>query len=85
MTNQDEDLSMSAIDLCRNINRMAANQFAERGVSPEDIALAAMFSAFDISERVAGPGIAAVEWLRTCLDLIEAQITKRGGPKAASF
>jgi len=74
MTGDDEHLSMSAIDLCRNINRKAANQYAAKGVSPEDIALAALYSAFDIAEAAKGPGIAAVEWLRTGLDLIERQL-----------
>lgn len=77
MTNDDEHLSMSAIDLCRNINRKAANQFAVRGISPEDIALAALYSAFDIAEAAKGPGMVAVEWLRTGLDLIEHQLIGR--------
>lgn len=78
MTNDDEDLSVSAIDLCRNINRKAANQYAARGISPEDIALAAIYSAFDIAEVAKGPGMAAVEWLRTGLDLIERQVMAGG-------
>lgn len=79
MTNDDEHLSMSAIDLCRNINRKAANEYAARGISPEDIALASLYSAFDIAEAAKGPGMAAVEWLRTGLDLIERQVMA-GGP-----
>lgn len=78
MTNDDEPLSMSAIDLCRNINRKAANQYAERGVSPEDIALASLFSTFDIAEAAKGRGMVAVEWLRTGLDLIERQVMAGG-------
>lgn len=74
MTGDDENLSMSAIDLCRNINRKAANEYAAKGVSPEDIALAAFYSAFDIAEAAKGPGMAAVEWLRTGLDQIERQL-----------
>lgn len=74
MTNDDEHLSMSAIDLCRNINRKAANQYAERGISPEDIALAALYSAYDIAEAAKGPGMVAVEWLRSGLDVIEQGI-----------
>ena len=78
MTNDDEDLSVSAIDLCRNINRKAANQYSARGISPEDIALAAIYSAFDIAEVAKGSGMAAVEWLRTALDLIERQVMAGG-------
>lgn len=74
MTNNDERLSMTAIDLCRNINRKAANQYADRGISPEDIALAGLLSAFDIAEVAKGPGMVAVDWLRTGLDLIERQL-----------
>lgn len=71
MTLNDEKASMSAIDLCRQINRKAANQYAARGVSHEDIALASIYSAFDIAEAAKGPGVVAIEWLRTALDVIE--------------
>lgn len=74
MTHNDEEVSMSAIDLCRNINRKAANEYATRGVSPEDIALASIYSAFDIAEVAKGPGVVAIEWLRTALDVIERQV-----------
>ena len=74
MTHNDEEVSMSAIDLCRNINRKAANEYAARGVSSEDIALASIYSAFDIAEAAKGPGVVAVEWLRTALDVIERQV-----------
>lgn len=74
MTRNDEEVSMSAIDLCRNINRKAANEYATRGISPEDIALASIYSAFDIAEAAKGPGVVAVEWLRTALDVIERQV-----------
>jgi hypothetical protein len=74
MTANDEALSLSAIDLCRDINRKAANEYAAKGISPEDIALASLYSAFDIAEATKGPGMAALEWLRTGLDLIERQL-----------
>lgn len=74
MTNDDEQMSLSAIDLCRDINRKAANEYAAKGISPEDIALAALYSAYDIAEAAKGPGMIAVEWLRTGLDLIERQV-----------
>lgn len=74
MTHNDEEVSMTTIDLCRNINRKAANEYATRGVSPEDIALASIYSAFDIAEAAKGPGVVAVEWLRTALDVIERQV-----------
>ena len=74
MTHNDEEVSMSAIDLCRNINRKAANEYAARGVCPEDIALGAIYSAFDITEATKGQGVVAIEWLRTALDVIERQV-----------
>ena len=74
MTNEQEDISLSAIDLCRNINWKAANEYAAKGISAEDIGLAALFSAYDIAEAAKGPGMAAIEWLRTGLDLIERQV-----------
>ena len=74
MTGHDEAISEHAIHTVRNLQRHLANQCFERGISPEDIALASLHSAFDIAEGAKGPGMAAVEWLRTGLDVIERQL-----------
>lgn len=74
MTGNDEQLSMKAIDICRNLNRRAANECAKHGISPEDIGIAALYSAFDIAEEVKRDPVLAIEWLRTGIDLMERQI-----------
>lgn len=74
MTGNDEELSMKAIEVCRNLNRRAANECAKHGICPEDIGIAALYSAFDIAQEVKGNQVLALEWLRTGLDLMERQI-----------
>lgn len=74
MTSDDELISEQAIGICRNLNRQVANECHARGFSPEDIALASLYAAFDIAEGAKGPGLAAIEWLRSGLDLIERQL-----------
>lgn len=74
MTGNDEALSMSAIDLVRNLQRTLANECFAKGISPEDITLATLHATFDLAEATAGPGVTAVEWLRTGIDTIERQL-----------
>ncbi len=73
MTGHDEMISEKAIGICRRLNRQLANECHAKGISPEDIALASLYAAFDIAEGAKGPGLVAVEWLRSGLDLIERQ------------
>lgn len=74
MTGNDEELSVRAIEICRNLNRRAASECAKHGISPEDVGIAALYSAFDIAAEVHGDPALALEWLRTGLDLMERQI-----------
>ena len=71
MTGHDEVVSERAIEIVRDLQRRLANECHAKGISPEDIALASLYSAFDIAEGAKGPGGVAVEWLRTGLDVIE--------------
>lgn len=71
MTNDDENLSMKAIEVCRGLNRKAAAKYFERGISPEDVAIASLYSSLDIAMELKGDAIAAIEWLRTGLDVME--------------
>ncbi|MXP48432.1 hypothetical protein GRI43_13645 [Altererythrobacter luteolus] len=77
MTGRDEAVSERAIEMVRNLQRRLANECHAKGISPEDIALASLYSAFDIAEGAKGPGLAAVEWLRTGLDVIERQVMEK--------
>lgn len=74
MTGNDEAISERALEIVRGLNRKLANECFHRGISPEDIALATLYATFDIAEGAKGPGIAAVEWLRTGLDVIERSV-----------
>lgn len=74
MTGDDEATSLKAIGIVRGLHRNLASQCFEMGISPEDIALGSLYAAFDIAEGAKGPGIAALEWLRTGMDLMERQV-----------
>jgi hypothetical protein len=74
MTGNDETTSEHAIVMVRNLHRQLANECFAKGISPEDIALASLYSAFDIAEGAKGPGLVAIEWLRTGLDLFERKL-----------
>lgn len=75
MTGNDEEVSVKAIELCRNLNRKAAEEYHRRGISLEDVALGALYSTFDIAQRFQGNDpFAAVEWIRTGADIIEKQL-----------
>jgi hypothetical protein len=77
MTGNDEDISVRAIEICRDLNRKAAAECEWRGISLEDVTLAALYSTFDIAQRFkGGDPLAAIEWLRTGTDLMERQLMK---------
>lgn len=78
MTGNDEALSVQAIGIVRGLQRQLANECHARGISPEDIALGCLHATFDIAESAKGEGIAAVEWMRTGLDVIERQVMTGG-------
>jgi hypothetical protein len=78
MTGDDEDLSIRAIEICRNLNRRAANECAKHGISTEEVGIAAIYSAFDIAAEVKGNPILAIEWMRTGIDMLERQLMGGG-------
>ena len=54
MTGNDEATSLKVIAIVRGLHRNLANQCFERGITPEDIALASLYAAFDIAEAEQG-------------------------------
>lgn len=68
----DEALSLEMIERCRRVNRSAAAKYAEQGVAPDDIAIAAAYSAVDLAQHNVGDPAAAIAWVRRALDVIEA-------------
>ncbi len=73
MTGDTEELSLQAIDIVRRLVRGAAEQCETKGITSEDALLGSLYGAYDTASRVHGP-VAAVEWLRTGLDVIERQL-----------
>ena len=74
----DELFAVAIIEMCRKINRRAAEQFRARGVTAEDAAIAAVYSAHDLAMATGRSPIEAIEWLRTALDLQERQLLEQG-------
>jgi hypothetical protein len=74
MTGNDEQVSVQAIELCRGIQRRAAEQCVLRGITLEDVAVASLYATFDTAARFRGDTFGAIEWLRTGLDLMERQL-----------
>lgn len=75
MTGSNEEISIKAIELCRDLNRKAADEYQKRGITPEDISMASLFATFDIAQRRFGDDpFAAVEFLRTGADVLERQL-----------
>lgn len=67
-----ETLSLDNIERCRRVNRLAADKYAEQGVAPDDIAIAAAYSAVDLAQHNVGDPAAAIAWVRRALDVMEA-------------
>lgn len=75
MTGNNEEISIQAIELCRHFNLKAAVECERRGITLEDVTVAALYSLFDIVQRFkGGDPFAAVEWIRTGVDLMEQQL-----------
>lgn len=74
MTDDTEHRSLVHIETCRRVNRRAASMCAEQGVALEDIAIAAIYTAFDLATTLKGSPAAAVEWLRTVVDVQERSL-----------
>lgn len=69
-----EQLSLQHIEMCRRISRRAAEQFRAMGVEADDVAIAAIYAAHDLAMDTGRDPHQAIEWLRTALDLQEAQL-----------
>lgn len=78
MNRQQEDSSLENIDRVRRLVRRVADECGNRGVTVEDCAVGALYGTVDIAERHAGPGMGAVEWLRTAADMLEDQLMRTG-------
>lgn len=74
VTGNNEDLSLKAIEIVRNLQRNAAARCETHGITLEDAALGSLHASFDIATRLKGDPHGSIEWLRTGLDVIERQL-----------
>jgi hypothetical protein len=68
--------SISRIEKARHLGVRAADKCAEKGVTPEELAIAGLYTAYQLASAHAGPGIAAIEWMRLGADVLERQLLK---------
>lgn len=72
MSAERDDASLARIEATRRVLRKAIDTSAARGgASVEELAIGALYAAYDVAERQAGQGVAAIEWLRTGCDVLE--------------
>lgn len=60
------------VELCRRLNRSAADKYAEQGADPAAIAVAAVYSAVDVANALVGHPAAAIAWVHSALEALEA-------------
>jgi anaerobic glycerol-3-phosphate dehydrogenase len=77
----DEIESIGRIETSRRINRKIATICSLKGATVEELAIAAVYSGFDLAEQHAGTGQVAIEWLRTAIDVLELGLTDKA-PRA---
>lgn len=75
----DEDMSLKAIELCRDYNRRMAARQAQNGIPSAEIAIGAIYSAVDIAQGFQGSLPAAIGWARKALDVMEDNLRQTGG------
>ena len=82
MTRDDEEMSMKAIELTRDLCRRIAIECQAHGISLEDVSVASLYASHDIAQNFRGDPFAAIEWMRTGLDLMERQLLANAAPYA---
>lgn len=79
MKTDHENLSLKAIELCRDLNRRMAARQAANGIPLAEIAIGAIYSAVDVAEEFRGNLPAAVRWARAALDVMEYSLASNDG------
>lgn len=70
-----EDLSLSAIASSRKLHRSLNAKLIDKGVIPVDCAVGAAYALHDLATRMFdGDSVAAIEWMRTAVDVQERQL-----------
>lgn len=76
MMDDREEASIGRIEAARRVHRKASGLCVARGASIEEAAIGIVFAAFDQVERHAGREMAAIEWMRTAIDVLEQGVMK---------
>ena len=75
---KNENMSMQAVELCREFNRRMASQQASQGIPVPEIAIGAIYSAVDVAQGFNGSLPAALAWARRALDVMEDSLRLQG-------
>lgn len=71
MTHDEETCSMMVIEFCRDhFRKLGAVEFTKLGARPEDIAIAAVYSAIDLAQHHTGDPASALAWVRQALEVV---------------
>lgn len=82
MPTHDDDLAriQPVIDMATRLTTKLQHQLATRGVQPIDALLGTMASAHSVASRLHGDDpVAAIEWMRSVLDVIERRLLVEAG------
>lgn len=71
MSEHHEEMSVQAVELCRDFNRRMASRQAENGIPLPEIAIGAIYSAVDVATEFNGNISDAIGWARNALDHME--------------
>ncbi len=64
--------SVERIEATRRVLRKAMLACHEQGrATVEEVAIGALYAVYDVAEKHAGQGVAAIEWLRDGCDILE--------------
>lgn len=74
MTEEQEDRSAANIETCRRLNGKLARRCLAHNVTASDVEIAAVYSAFDLANKNGRGAVAAIEWMRSALDVMESQL-----------
>lgn len=78
MTTDQEDMSIKAVELCRDFNRRLAARQAANGIPVAEIAIGAIYSAVDVAVEFTGNLPDAICWARRALDQMEEGLRLTG-------
>lgn len=78
MDTDAEDMSLKAIELCRDFNRRMFDRQAQNGIAHADVAIAAIYSAVDVAAVFRGGIPAGLAWVRQALDVMEDRLRLHG-------